>query len=325
MNMLTVGLLVAVFLFSASLVELTYLCWEESKFAEKRRVKKRLLYISAGGKHGKEKLSIYRKRAMDGAGVLERLVFRLPRIPSLDRMLLNAEMPINASTFIMGTLAVAVISGILAAKLLPHPGMGVLLGLIVLALPFGWLRVKEKATFARFEEQLPEAMDLLARAVRSGHALSAGMKMVAEEMQDPIGSEFAATVDEIDLGLSMKEALENLNERVTSQDLRFFSIAVLIQKETGGNIAEIFDNIGRLIRERIQFRRQVKALTAEGRLSGGILVMLPIVMFIYIYFANYEYLSLLWTEQVGHYLILAALILQIVGLFVIRKIVNIEI
>lgn len=325
MNMLTVGLLVAVFLFSASLVELTYLCWEESKFVEKRRVKKRLLYISAGGKHGKEKLTLYRKRALEGVGVLERLMFRLPRIPSLDRMLLNAGIPLNASTFIMGSVAVSVIVGVQASRILPNPAMGVLVSLFVLTAPYFWLKMREAQTFTRFEEQLPEAMDLLARAVRSGHALSSGMKMVAEEMEDPIASEFAATVDEIDLGLSLKEALENLNERVTSQDLRFFSIAVLIQKETGGNIAEIFDNIGRLIRERIQFRRQVKALTAEGRLSGGILLLLPVVMFIYIYFANYEYLSLLWTEQMGHYLIGAALVMQVLGLIFIRKIIDIEI
>jgi tight adherence protein B len=144
-------------------------------------------------------------------------------------------------------------------------------------------------------------------------------------MADPIRAEFAAAVDEVNLGLTLKEALDNLCERVPSMDIRFFAIAILLQKETGGNIAEILDNISRLLRERVQFARQVKALTAEGRYSAGVLISLPILMFIYVYFMNYNYISVLWTEKVGQYMLFGAIVLQIIGAWVIKKIVTIEI
>ena len=149
--------------------------------------------------------------------------------------------------------------------------------------------------------------------------------MIAEEAEDPIRSEFVVTVDEINLGLTMTEALENLCERVPIADLRFFSIAILVQKETGGNIGEILDNISRLIRERIQFKDHVAALTAEGRLSAIVLIGLPIFMAVYMYLTNYVYLSLLWTDKIGHYMIFGAIIMQIIGAYVIKRIVDIDI
>jgi tight adherence protein B len=143
-------------------------------------------------------------------------------------------------------------------------------------------------------------------------------------MEDPIGSEFGAAVDEINLGLTLQEAFENLCERVPSTDLRFFAVAIIIQRETGGNVAEILDKISQLIRERIQFARQVKALTAEGRLSAMVLIGLPIVLFAYIFFVNHEYLSLLWKEQIGQYMLGGAIVLQILGAYIIKRIVSIE-
>ncbi len=191
--------------------------------------------------------------------------------------------------------------------------------------PFIFLKISEKVYYTKFNEQLPEALDLIARAVRSGNSLTTGLAMVGEELDDPIRSEFIATVDEINLGLTMNEAMENLCERVPLSDLRFFAIAILVQKETGGNIGEILDNISRLIRERIQFQRQVRALTAEGRYSAGVLIALPIFMFVYIYLTNYDYISIMWQEKMGHYMLFAAVILQIVGSYMIKRIVTIEI
>lgn len=325
MDLLILFLLCAVFLFTVSIVEMLYLIWTESKFAEKRTVKKRLLYISAGGKHGQEKLSLYRDRVLRDVGTFERFVFNIPRIAGLDRKLLKANVPLNATTFIVGSVALGGIGLLVGLRYLPQVAAAVALGLLFLIIPFMWLKIAEKKYYAKFQEQLPEGLDLLARAVRSGHALTAGLEIIAEEMENPIRSEFAAVVDEVNLGLTLKEALYNLCERVPSMDLRFFTIAIITQKETGGNIAEILDNISRLIRERFQFARQVKALTAEGRYSAGILIALPIVMFIYVYFVNYDYISTLWTEDIGRYMIFGAIVLQVVGAYFIKKIVTIEI
>jgi tight adherence protein B len=325
MDLLTIFLLCAVFLFTVSIVQLLYLFWAESKFAEKRTIKKRLLYISAGGKHGQEKLFLYRDRALKDAGFFERIAFKLPRIPSLDRMLLKAKIPLNATTFIVGSIALGGIGLLVGLKFFTQTLPAVGLGILLLAGPYILLKIAEKSYYANFQEQLPEALDLLARAVRSGYALTAGLEIIGNEMSDPIKSEFAAVVDEVNLGLTLKEALYNLCERVPGMDMRFFTIAVLVQKETGGNIAEILDNISRLIRERFQFARQVKALTAEGRYSAGILIALPILMFIYVYFMNYSYISTLWASQAGLYMLYGAIALQVVGAYFIKKIVSIEI
>jgi tight adherence protein B len=323
--MITNALYIAVFIFTVAVIQVIYLAWSESRFVEKRKVKKRLMYISAGGKHGQEKLIKYRKGVLKDVGAFERFIFSIPRLSELDNLLIKIKIPINASLFILLSVALGMIGFGLGNQYLPHILAAVFVGLVCMLLPYLLLKLAEKNYYSKFNEQLPEALDLLSRAVRSGNALSAGLGMIAEQIEDPIRSEFAATVDEINLGLTMTEAMENLCERVPIADLRFFSIAVLVQKETGGNIGEILDNISRLIRERIQFKRHVSALTAEGRLSAIVLIGLPIFMFVYMYLTNYEYLSLLWTEQLGHYMIFGAIVMQIIGTYVIKRIVDIDI
>ena len=325
MDVLNLLLLGSVFLFTVCMVGVIFLGWRESKFAEKHAIKKRLFYISAGGKHGQDKLKKYRERVLRDVGAFESLALKMPRVSSLDRLLLKTGLPLNASTFLLGTLALAGIGTLLGMKLLPQASTAFGLGLLLLILPFVALKISEKKYYNRFMDQLPEALDLLARALRSGHALTSGLEMVSTEMDDPIKSEMGAAVDEINLGLTFQEAFENLCARVPSTDLRFFAIAILIQRETGGNIAEVLDNISRLIRERIQFARQVQALTAEGRYSAGVLICLPIVLFIYIYFVNYDYVSLLWTEDLGKMMLLGAFASQIIGAYLIKRIVDIDI
>jgi tight adherence protein B len=240
-------------------------------------------------------------------------------------MLLKTGVPLNATTFLLGSFALGCIGLLVGLKYLPQVIAATGFGLLLLFLPLLWLKIAERAYYNNFQEQLPEALDLLARAVRSGHAITSGLEIIGQEMADPIRAEFAAVVDEVNLGLTLKEALDNLCERVPSLDIRFFAIAILLQKETGGNIAEILDNISRLLRERVQFARQVKALTAEGRYSAGVLISLPILMFIYVYFMNYGYISTLWTEKIGQYMLFGAVVLQIIGAWVIKRIVTIEI
>lgn len=325
MDTLNILLSIAVFVFTVAVIEVFYLGWMESRFIEKRTVKKRLLYISAGGKHGKEKLAKYRASVLKDIGTFERFVLNLPRMSSLDNLLLKVNLPVNATIFIVASIALGGIGFFIGLRYLPQPLAAVILGLGLMTVPFLLLKVAEQKYYETLNDQLPEALDLLARAVRSGHALTSGLELISKEMNKPISAEFAATVDEINLGLTMKEAMENLCERVPVTDLRFFSTAILIQKETGGNIAEILDNISRLIRERIQFKRQVQALTAEGRYSAVILICLPMFMFFYMYLVNYEYISLLWEEKLGQYMLFGAIVMQIIGSYVIKRIVDIDI
>ncbi|MGE4545485.1 MAG: type II secretion system F family protein [Pedobacter sp.] len=324
MDLLDTLIMATVFLFAASIVILLFMAWTESRFVEKKAIKKRLLYISAGGKHGRDKLLNYRDKILRDAGGIQKLALKMPRVSLLDRMLVKSNLPFNASVFVLVSLSLGLIALLLGLKYSPFLLMTIILSILVTCLPFGYLKLAEKAYINKFQDQLPEALDLLARALRSGHAMTSGLEMVSDEMEAPISVEFGAAVDEINLGLTFEEAFENLCERVPSTDLRFFAISVIIQRETGGNVAEILDNISRLIRERIQFKRQVKALTAEGRLSAMVLIGLPIALFAYIFFINHKYLTLLWTDEIGQYMLAGAIVLQILGAFVIKKIVTIE-
>ncbi len=323
MDKLTILLYATIFLFTFLTIQCGYLVWSGSKLIEKRKLKKRLLTISAGGKHGQEKLNLYRKKVFDNAGPLESLMLSLPRLATLDRLLLRTGARLSASSFLLLSFLLGG-CGLLFGWLTHSVFAGVALGGLLLAVPLLCLRVAEQKNLAKFQDQLPEALDLLGRALRSGHALSSGLEMIAEEMADPLGGEFRAVVDEISLGLTLKEALENLCERMPSQDLRFFTIAVLVQRETGGNIAEILDNISRLIRERVQFKRQVDTLTAEGKVSAAILLLLPVVLFCLIYVMNYNYISTLWIEKEGRLILAGGLVLQFLGAIIIRKIIRIE-
>lgn len=324
MDLINILLLAAVFIFTVAIIEVIFLAWRESRFTEKFTVKKRLLYISAGGKHGQEKLIKYRQSILKDVGAFERFIFTLPRLSNLDKLLVKAKLPINATTFVISSIALSFIGFWVGHRYLPQLAAAIALSLACLLLPYLYLKIAEKNYFNTFNNQLPEALDLLSRAMKSGHALTSGMSMIADEISDPIGSEFAATVDEINLGLTTKEAIENLCERVPLSDLRFFAISVLVQKETGGNIAEILEKISKLIRERIQFKQLVKTLTAEGRYSAGVLIALPILMFFYMYTINYDYISLLWKEELGQYMLFGGIILQIIGSFIIKRIVTIE-
>ncbi|WP_432821178.1 type II secretion system F family protein [Trichloromonas sp.] len=324
MDLLRVLFLGAVFLFATSLIGMLFLAVTESRYAKKRTIRKRLLYMSAGGGYNKETFSIYKRELLKNAGFFERLAYSFPRLASLDRMLIRAGIALNASTFIFVSLALAAMGACAAQIYMNQPEAPIAIGLFLLVLPSLYLRHRQARVLAQFQEQFPEALDFLARALRSGHALTGGFEMVAKEMDDPLKTEFAVTVDEINLGLSFNEALEHLCTRIPSRDLRFFAITIQIQKETGGNIAEILDNISTLIRERVKFHRLVNTLTAEGRLSAIILLLLPITMGLYLYLTNYEYISLLWSEQMGMIMIVAASIGMIFGALVMKKIVAVE-
>jgi tight adherence protein B len=193
------------------------------------------------------------------------------------------------------------------------------------ALPFIVLRVKRKRRLNAFEEQFPEALDLISRALKAGHAFATGLKMVADEMAEPVGPEFRKTFDEQNFGLPLKDALENLTMRMPSLDVRFFSTAVLIQRETGGNLSEILENLAHVVRERFKILRQVRVYTAHGRLTGYVLLALPAFLSIALMFINPEHMNLLFRERMGQMMLLGAIVMQTFGFLWIQQIVKIEV
>ena len=187
------------------------------------------------------------------------------------------------------------------------------------------LKHKRTKRIYRFEEHFPEALDLLSRAVRAGHAFSAGMKMVADELDDPVGPEFRKSFDEQNYGLPLKESLNGLAERIPLLDVKFFATAVLIQRETGGNLAEILDNLANVVRERFKIRRQVRVHTAHGRFTGYVLMALPAFLAVALMFINPEHMKLLFEEPVGQMMIVGCIFMQACGFIWIKQIVKIEV
>ena len=193
------------------------------------------------------------------------------------------------------------------------------------ALPFVYLKVKRARRLRTFEENFPEALDLIARSLKAGHAFVTGLKMVADEMDEPVGPEFRKTFDEQNFGLPLKDALENLTLRIPSLDVRFFATAVLIQRETGGNLSEILENLAHVVRERFKILRQVRVHTAHGRFTGYVLLALPAVLCVALSFINPDHMNLLFRERMGHIMLGAAVIMQTIGYFWIQQVVKIEV
>ncbi len=203
--------------------------------------------------------------------------------------------------------------------------LGVGAGLLLGAAPFAWILFMRNRRFEKFQAGLPEALDLMVSALRAGHSLIASMGLVARECADPVGSEFKTCFDEQNYGLEMKAALDNMQHRVPIQDLKITCTAIMIQKESGGNLAEVLDKTAHVIRERFRLKREVKVHTAQGRLTGWILSLLPVALGTALYFVNPGMMSVLWHKDIGIKLIWAAVGMTVLGGIVIRNIVNLDV
>jgi tight adherence protein B len=288
------------------------------------KLTERLDVLTGKKKKDDEQTNILRKSAME-SDKKSLLAFLTPNMPSLQKIIMQADANISASTLV-GIGAMLGALGFTASWL---GGVRIWLapiaGIIFFLVPFAWLLTKRAHRLKSFASQLPEALELVARALRAGHSLAAGLHVVAEEMPSPIADEFGRVYEEQNLGISIEDALKSLCERVPNLDLRFFVTSVLVQRQTGGDLSEILDKIGYVIRERFKILGQVKALTAEGRLSGIILISLPFGLFLMMLHIKYDYVEKLWTEELGVKMAFWALVMQLVGALVIRKIVNIKV
>jgi tight adherence protein B len=215
--------------------------------------------------------------------------------------------------------------GFLGYTLIGLPVALPLCGAIGFAAPFLYLNWKRTRRLYKFEEDFPEALDLIARALKAGHAFVTGLKMVADEMPEPVGPEFRKTFDEQNFGLPLKDALENLTFRIPSLDVRFFSTAVLIQRETGGNLSEILETLAHVVRERFTILRQVRVHTAHGRFTGYVLLALPIFLILALMFINPDHMNLLFRERLGQIMLMTAVVMQCIGYFWIKQVIKIEV
>jgi tight adherence protein B len=229
------------------------------------------------------------------------------------------------SAIMLSMLLAALVSGIVCMLFIKVPIFWMIAALIGSFLPYAWLRHKRTKRMKRFEEQFPEALDLLSRAIRAGHAFQTAMGMVADELPSPVGVEFKKAFEQQNFGLPLGDVLNQMAERVPILDVKFFVTAVMIQRETGGNLAEILDNLAHVVRERFKILRQVRVHTAHGRFTGYVLLALPATLGIVLTFINREHMKLLFEEHMGQMMIMGAIVMQAVGYIWIRKIIKIEV
>lgn len=292
---------------------------------ERKRQREALKHLRAFTNDEPEEAGILRLRSGELPKWFQPIAARVPAVQDLELMMEQAGMTGHVPMFLMSTIGLAVGLGFAVLALTRWWPAAVLAAVLGGALPYAVVRFKRNKRLGAFEEMLPEAIDLLGRAIRAGHPLSAGMRMVADETKDPIASEFRRTHEEHRFGLPFEESLLAMADRVSLIDVRILTTAILIQREVGGNLAEVLDNLANVIRVRFTIRRQLRVYTAQGRFSGYVLAALPVAVGLAIYNLNPPYIRLLFTDPLGKLLVLIALVFQIIGYLWIRKIVNIEI
>lgn len=320
-SLLVFGLLVflAVFLLSQGLVV--------PVFGEARRVRKRLegrLADVAALEQRNEIANLVREKYLKELSPLQRRLESLPGMPRLARMIEQAGHSVLAHRLVLLSLVLAVCALVIVWTLLRMPAAAIMAGLIVGWAPYVKIMRDRNRRMQQFEEQMPEAIDVVRRALQAGHPFSATLKLVAEDMQEPIAGEFSQTFADISYGNDVRRAMLGLLERIPSVTVMAFVTSVLVQKETGGNLAEILEQIAKVIRGRFRFHRKVRTLSAEGRLSAWVLAMVPLVMFAIISLTTPEYLPVLFDDPLGKKLVSAAFVMGVLGVWWIRRIIRID-
>lgn len=266
--------------------------------------------------------ALLRQKTLSQMPALDRFLSRIPIALKLSMYIQQAGMELHVAKLLALMFLVYVTVFLLGLVLRLPLALALVLALVCALVPFAVVAFKRQQRFSKFEEQFPDAIDLLARAVRAGHAFTTGLDLIGKEMPEPVASEFRMTFEQQNLGLPLREAFQNLLLRVPLSDVHVFVTALLIQRESGGNLAEILENLATIIRDRFKLMRQVKVYTAQGRITLVILTAIAPLLFLIIFVMNREYISLLFTDPLGRKMLIAAVVMQILGFLMIRKIIQ---
>lgn len=317
-------MILLVFLAVVFMLEGLYLFWKTYRSPEVKRIERRLRSMTASHR-GSDERELLKERLLSDVPVVQDLLQLLPNIHKLDHVLLQSGVQMKLASFIVFT-GVAAVVGFLVAKILGLiTPLALVLALVCLGGPVMYVLRQRQARLTRFEALLPDALDLMTRALRAGHALPHTVRMIGEEMPEPLGEQFRMVFDEVNYGFALHDALNNLANRVPSADLRFFVLAVTLQRDTGGNLAELLSNISTLIRARLNLLAKVRVLAAEGVLSAWVLGLLPVVLAILINIVNPQYMQLLWTDEMGIKMVIGGLVMAAIGVLWIRKLVRLRV
>ncbi len=317
-------LAVLIFVTIALLLESLYLVWRSHRGAAAKKLRSRLEAVS--GRATAPHAQVLKQRKRSELPAMERRLRAVAGMRAIDHEIEQAGLSWPASRLLLTCAAFGLggwflVSGLMRQSLFT----GVVAGALFATLPFLYVRHKRALRLASIERQLPDTLDLLTRALRAGHAFTAGLKMAGEELADPIAAEFRMVHDEINFGVSLEQALTNLSERVPLTDMRYFVVAVLIQRDSGGNLTEILGNLSQLIRERAKLLAKVKVLSSEGRMSAWILALLPFALGGAMYLANPKFMGPMFTDPMGITMLKYLLTMMLIGVLVLRRIVRIRV
>jgi tight adherence protein B len=293
------------------------------KMLAERRLEQRLFDVSPVVADGDP--SVVMKRVKGPLPAIDSLIASTPGISRLTRLVEQSGVQTTASAIVLLTIASGMAGAAAAAMFVHNPFALPAAALAGLAAPCLWLVRQRSTRVAKFEEQFPDALDLMARAIRAGHAFQTSMGMVADELPAPVGPEFRKCFDQQNFGLPLREALNSLADRIPLVDVCFFVTAVTIQRESGGNLSEILENLGHVVRERFKIRRQVRTHTAHGRFTGYVLLALPAALAVALTSISPDQMQLLFREPMGQMMLVGAVVLQTIGFFWIRQVIKIEV
>jgi tight adherence protein B len=292
---------------------------------EARRLNQRLADLSAPIATEGGEANLVKRAAAGPLPMIDKLMTDSKAGHGLSKLIDQSGVNTTPSAIIVISLALGLVAALVASASVAVPLVPLAAFAAGAAIPTIYLKFKKSRRMARFEEQFPEALDLLSRALRAGHAFQTAMGMVADDLKEPVGPEFRKTFDQQNFGLPLRDALFQLADRIPLMDVRFFTTAVLIQRDTGGNLAEILDNLAHVVRERFRIRREIRTKTAHGRFTGLVLLALPAGLGVILTIINPEHMDLLFNHRIGHQLIGAAIVMQIIGFLWIRKILDLEV
>ena len=294
------------------------------KAMEERRLELRLHDITPMLSDSDES-SVLKQDPTGPVPAIDRMIAKSPGTASLSRLITQSGVQTTPGTIVLASLASAVLAFAVATMFVRTPLVAPAAAVVGLTVPFFWLIRRRTTRVARFEELFPDALDLMARAIRAGHAFQTALGMVAEEVTAPVGPEFKKTFEQQNFGLPLREALNGLSDRMPLLDVRFFVTAVTIQRESGGNLSEILENLAHVVRERFKIRRQVRTHTAHGRFTGWVLLALPAFLAVALSRIAPDQMELLFKEPMGRMMLACAVVLQTVGYFWIRRVIKIEV
>ena len=315
---------IIIFVTSLLVLEMVFYAYKVVRYPNLGKTRRRLKALITG-ENEPEPVDLTSVKTLSSVPMLDRLFMHLPKVKYLIHLQEQANVKYPLGVFILSSMVIGLTGYLSGFLIFRNYVSACATGLFICGIPFYYLLLKKKIRIEKFQRQFPEGLELIARALKAGHAITSGMALAAEEFDDPLGGEFSLVIDEINFGSSITDALKNFAERIGCLEVKYFVVSLIIQRESGGNLAEIIENIAHVIRERFKLQGKIRALSGEGKISAIILIALPMIVITAFKFMNPGYINELFSHPLGRLMTLIAGIMMTLGVLVMKKMINIKV